>query len=142
MHLSTQLILYFIVSVILSPILLSLVAYFLKKQNLLDRPHLYKSEHGRSPAPYGAGVMILLILLIIAPVIFFFGNFSPLLEKRLLIVLIIGICISIVSFIDDMDTIGKSRIKIPPLARLIMQILVGAIIGLTSIKISYVTHIF
>jgi hypothetical protein len=44
MHLSTQLILFFIISLILSPIILSLVAYFLNRFKLLDRPHLYKSE--------------------------------------------------------------------------------------------------
>jgi len=46
----------------------------------------------------------------------------------------VGICISLISFIDDLDTIGKSRISIPPIARLIMQVCVGTIIGLTSIK--------
>lgn len=142
MHLSTQLILFFLASVIASPAILWIVAYFLKKKKLLDRPHLYKSEQGRSPAPYGAGIVLLITLLVITPLIFLFGDFSPLLEKRLMIVLMIGVMISIVSFIDDMDTIGKSPIKIPPIARLIMQIAVGAIIGLTSIKISYVTHVF
>ena len=41
-----------------------------------------------------------------------------------------------------MDTIGKSPVKIPPIVRLGMQIFVGAIIGLTSIKIAYVSNIF
>jgi UDP-N-acetylmuramyl pentapeptide phosphotransferase/UDP-N-acetylglucosamine-1-phosphate transferase len=76
-----------------------------------------------------------------SPLVFLFADFSPLLEKRLLIVLGVGVFISIISFIDDLDTIGKSRIKIPPLARLLMQISVGTIIGLTSIKISYMSHI-
>lgn len=62
------------------------------------------------------------ILLILTPLIFLFGDFSPLLEKRLLIVLIIGIVISLVSFFDDLDTIGKSPIKISPILRLLMQI--------------------
>lgn len=56
--------------------------------------------------------------------------------------LIIGGCITLVSFIDDMDTIGKSPIRVPPLFRLMMQIGVGAIIGLTSIKISYMSNVF
>lgn len=76
-----------------------------------------------------------------SPLVFLFADFSPLLEKRLLIVLGVGVFISIISFIDDLDTIGKSRIKIPPIARLLMQISVGTIIGLTSIKISYMSHI-
>lgn len=57
-----------------------------------------------------------------SPILFLFADFSPLLEKRLIIILIIGAIISIVSFIDDLDTIGQSRIKVPPIARLIMQI--------------------
>ena len=62
------------------------------------------------------------MLMILTPLIFLFGDFSPLLEKRLLIVLVIGIGISLVSFVDDMDTIGKSWIRVPPIARLLMQI--------------------
>ncbi len=76
-----------------------------------------------------------------SPIVFLFAGFSALLEHRLFIILIIGIVISAISFIDDLDTIGKSRIKIPPIARLLMQIGVGALVGLTSIKISYMSHI-
>ncbi len=76
-----------------------------------------------------------------SPVVFLFAGFSALLEHRLFIILIIGIVISVISFIDDLDTIGKSRIKIPPIARLLMQIGVGTLVGLTSIKISYMSHI-
>jgi UDP-GlcNAc:undecaprenyl-phosphate/decaprenyl-phosphate GlcNAc-1-phosphate transferase len=82
------------------------------------------------------------MLIILTPLLFLFGDFSPLLEKRLLIVLIIGIGISLVSFVDDLDTIGKSWIRVPPLVRLLMQIGVGAVIGLTSIKITYMSGLF
>lgn len=57
-----------------------------------------------------------------SPLIYLFADFSHLLEKRLAIVLIIGVVISLVSFIDDLDTIDRSRFKVPPLARLFMQI--------------------
>ncbi len=57
-----------------------------------------------------------------SPILFLFADFSPLLEKRLTIILIIGLIISVVSFIDDLDTIGRSYIKVPPMIRLIMQI--------------------
>lgn len=77
-----------------------------------------------------------------SPVVFLFGDLSSLLLKRFLIVLIIGICITVVSFLDDMDTIGKLPFHIPPIVRLMMQIGVGAIIGLTSIKISYISQFF
>ena len=56
--------------------------------------------------------------------------------------LIIGAFLTAISFIDDMDTIGKSPVKIPPIFRLLMQIAVGAIIGITSIKIAYISNIF
>ncbi len=133
-------IVFFFISLIASPLILRWVSWSLTRLGFLDRPHLYKTEKGRTPAPYGAGISILLTLLILAPCIYIFGGFTPLLERRLTIVLIVGICISLISFIDDLDTIGKSRISVPPIARLLMQICVGAIIGLTSIKISYVTH--
>lgn len=142
MLLFLQLITLFIISVILAPLVLRGVTFFLTRFWLLDRPHLYKSEKWRAPAPYGAGISILVMLLILTPLIFWFWEFSDLLEKRLLIVLIIGIGISLVSFIDDMDTIGKSPIRVPPIVRLLMQIGVGAIIGVTSIKISYVSGLF
>jgi UDP-GlcNAc:undecaprenyl-phosphate/decaprenyl-phosphate GlcNAc-1-phosphate transferase len=50
--------------------------------------------------------------------------------------------IALISAIDDLDTIGKSRFKVSPILRLLMQIGVGAIIGLTSIKISYMSSVF
>lgn len=81
-------------------------------------------------------------MLLLAPWVYGFGDFSDLFMKRFTIILIIGSLLSIVSFIDDMDTIGKSRIKVPPLVRLGMQIAVGAVIGITSIKIAYVSNIF
>lgn len=86
--------------------------------------------------------MIFLTLLILSPFVYIFGDFSIELQKKFAIILILGAFLTTISFIDDMDTIAKSPIKIPPIFRLIMQILVGAIIGLTSIKISYVSNIF
>lgn len=142
MSISLQIILILGISIFVSPLILQGVIYLLRKYKLLDRPHLYKSEAGRQPAPYGAGIAIFLTLLVLSPIIFSVFGFSPLLEKRLLIVLGIGALLSMVSFVDDLDTIGKSPIKVPPLFRLMMQIVVGAIIGLTSIKISYMSGAF
>lgn len=59
-----------------------------------------------------------------------------------MIFLLVGAIISVISFVDDMDTIAKSKIKIPPIFRLGMQILVGVIMGLTSFKIAYVSNLF
>ena len=142
MSLLPQILVFFIASIILSPLMIALVKWIAHKYSLLDRPHLYKSEAGRKPAPYSVGIVVFLTLLALSPLIYLFGDFSPLLEKRFTIVLVIGALISLISWIDDMDTIGKSPVKVPPLVRLGMQILVGLIIGLTSIKIAYVSNIF
>lgn len=131
----------FITSLILSPLILRGVSFLLRRYHILDRPHLYRSEIGRKPAPYGAGISIIVTLMVMSPLVFLVADFSLLLEKRLAIILGIGLIISIVSFIDDLDTIGKSKISIPPIVRLLMQIGVGLVIGLTSIKISYMSHI-
>ena len=75
----------FISSLIISPLILRGVSFLLKKYNLLDRPHLYKSEKWRSPAPYGAGISLIVMLLIMSPLLFLFADFTLLLEKRLII---------------------------------------------------------
>jgi UDP-GlcNAc:undecaprenyl-phosphate/decaprenyl-phosphate GlcNAc-1-phosphate transferase len=137
-----SLIIIFIISLIISPLVLIGVTSVLRKYQLLDRPHLYPSEWGRAPAPYGAGISIIITLLIIAPIIYIWWWFSDMLEHRFTIILSVAIVIALISGIDDLDTIGKSKIQVPPIIRLLMQIGVGAIIGLTSIKISYMTHIF
>ena len=82
---------------------------------------------------------------------------------KLLVIWGLAGLVTFVSFLDDLDTIYKfdrdiksgpkisaeelsninpTRFSVSPRVRLGMQILVGLIIGLTSIKISYVTNIF
>ena len=85
-------------------------------------------------------------------------------QSRLFILLVLGGIVTLVSFVDDLDTIykfdrtSKSDVKktaeelgkmrkdtpffVPAKVRLFMQIGVGAIIGITSIKISYISNIF
>lgn len=86
-----------------------------------------------------------------------------LLTDKLLVIWGLAGLVTLVSFLDDLDTIYKfdrdlksgpkisaedlsninpTRFSVSPRVRLGMQILVGLIIGLTSIKISYVTNIF
>lgn len=132
----------FALSTLGSYLLLQAVIVVWKKFKILDRPHLYKSEQGRAPAPYSAGVMLCFTLLLLSPIIYLFGDFSDLLIKRFTIVLVLGVFLSIVSFVDDMDTIGKSPVKIPPVFRLVMQVFIGMIVGITSIKIAYISNIF
>lgn len=132
----------FILASIVSFFLLKIIIFLWKKWKLLDRPHLYKSEQGRDPAPYSAGLLVYFTLLVLSPIIYIFGDFNELLLHRLTIVLVIGGLLNMISFIDDMDTIGKSLVKVPPVFRLGMQILIGAIIGITSFKIAYISNIF
>jgi hypothetical protein len=68
-----QFILIFIASLIISPLILHGVSFLLNRLSLLDRPHLYRSEKGRVPAPYGAGIAIIITLLILSPVVFIFA---------------------------------------------------------------------
>jgi hypothetical protein len=85
-------------------------------------------------------------------------------KHRLFIILILGAVVTFISFIDDLDTIhkfdreSKSDVKktaeelggmrrdtpffVPAKVRLMMQIGVGAIVGITSIKIGYISNIF
>ena len=122
--------------------LVHLILKFARKYDILDRPHLYKTENGRSPVPYGIGFAIIATLFLVAPVLPYLFEISPTLEKKLYIVLILAGIIWLISALDDLDTIGKSRLSVPPLARLIMQICVGLVIGITSIKISYISNFF
>ncbi len=121
---------------------LFLIEKLWKAKWILDRPHLYKTETGRDPVPYGIGIAIIMTLFLLSPLIPHVFNISQSLEHKLHIVLTLASIVAIVSFIDDLDTIGKSRWSVPPLFRLAMQIGVGVIIGVTSIKISYISNIF
>lgn len=132
----------FITACIISPLILLGVTTVLRKWNFLDRPHLYKSEIGRAPVPYGAGISILFTILVFVPILYGIIDFTPILEHRLYIIIILGVFIACISFFDDMETIGQSSLRIHPIFRLLMQIGVGIVIGLTSIKISYISNIF
>jgi UDP-GlcNAc:undecaprenyl-phosphate/decaprenyl-phosphate GlcNAc-1-phosphate transferase len=133
---------FFVASIVISPFVVAGVSALLRKYKIMDRPERYKSEKWREPAPYGIGISLFIILVIFGPIIIYFFPFSPILEKRLIIMLIVWWLLTLVSFIDDLDTIGRSRISVPPLFRLSIQILVWVIIGMTSIKISYISWMF
>ena len=142
MSVFTEIFAIFMASLIISPLIVKGVCFLLRKFGFLDRPEKYKTEKGRPAAPYSIGVSIFFILALFIPMVLVYWDFSPTLEKRLLIMLILGGVLTCISFIDDLDTIGKSRISVPPLFRLAMQIGIWAIIGMTSIKISYISWAF
>lgn len=139
MYFSIAIISFAILSLIVGYGILRLYTGLARYYGILDRPHLYTTERGREPAPYGIGIAIVMTLIVLSPLVPIIFDISPLLEKKLAIVLILASILAIVSSLDDLDTIGKSRISVPPLVRLIMQIGVGLVIGITSIKISYIS---
>ena len=137
-----SLILLFLFASVLSYCVLLGVKWVFRKIGLIDRPHLYPAEWKRPPAPYSIGIVIWITLVAMTPVILHFFDFTPILEKRLWIFVALGGLVTIVSFLDDLDTIGKIWFSVPPWVRLFFQIWVGATIGITSIKISYLSNIF
>ncbi|MCK9272640.1 hypothetical protein M0P65_03780 [Candidatus Gracilibacteria bacterium] len=123
-------------SVFSSAILTVFFIFLFRKLNFLDHPERYPHEGKRAPIPYGMGIALFTNFLLLSSL------FLDLSLKKLVIILILGFIILFISFIDDLDTISVTKIKIPPILRLILQIGVGAFIGITSIKIGYISNIF
>lgn len=96
------------------------------KFDILDNPKKYWKK--RKPIPYSMGIIFFLCFFILS---YFFVDYS----YKLLLIWIFWWVISIVSFYDDMVAMSAK-------ARLALQIIIGATIGITSIKIGYVSNIF
>lgn len=111
---------------ILSFLNIRIFSWVFYKFNLLDNPIKYKKE--RAPIPYSMGVIFFVCFFILS---YFFVDYN---YKLYLLWIFWGV-ITIVSFIDD-------RLNISPKIRLLMQIIIGWIIGLTAIKVWYVSNIF
>ncbi|MBP9779419.1 undecaprenyl/decaprenyl-phosphate alpha-N-acetylglucosaminyl 1-phosphate transferase [Candidatus Gracilibacteria bacterium] len=137
-----KIIILFLCSGIVSWILLEGISRLWRRWGIVDLPHLYENEGKRKPAPYSIGIILVIMILIFAPIISRVFDFSSLLVEKLEVIAGLAAIIGIVSFIDDLDTIKQSRIHIPPLFRLGLQIFVGLVIGITSIKITYISGIF
>ena len=96
------------------------------KFDILDNPKKYGKK--RSPIPYSMGIIFFLCFLILS---FVFVDYS----YKLLLIWLFGWVITLMSFADDMFALSAKK-------RLIMQIIIGAIIWVTSIKIGYISNIF
>jgi len=156
----TQIAIIFGISIVTSIVLMWVIRWGFTRVGFLDNPAPY--GHDRAPVPFSAGVLFFINFLILSAVLIPLmteGN-----KEKLFVVLVLGAIVTLVSFVDDLDTIfkfdraakcdvkrtpeelGKMRKKtpfeVPAKVRLAMQILVGAVIGLTSIKIGYVSNIF
>lgn len=136
LSLLTKSIFLFWVSLISTSIIIFLFDKLFRKIWLMDHPEKYPHEWNRKPVPYWMGVIIFLNFLLLSTV------FLDIWYKKLLIILVLWAIITIVSFIDDLDTIDIPHTKVPAIFRLVMQIWIWAIIWITSIKIWYISNIF
>lgn len=103
---------------------------------LLDHPERHRSSEGdRPPRPYGMGLALVLNYLLVSSLLLGIST------ERLIIIAILTVLITVVSFLDDMDTISLLGWSIPPAVRLLLQVIVGASVGITSIKIGYISNI-
>ncbi len=117
---------YFFSSICVSYILILFIQWFFKKIDILDNPKKYFKN--RKPIPYSVGIIFFISFSMLS-MLFIDWNY-----KLVLILWFWGI-ITAVSFLDDM--IGMSA-----KTRLLLQIIIGATIGVTSIKIGYVSNVF
>ncbi|MCD5380552.1 undecaprenyl/decaprenyl-phosphate alpha-N-acetylglucosaminyl 1-phosphate transferase [Candidatus Gracilibacteria bacterium] len=116
----------FLSSVILSFLVINFVKSVFYKWNILDNPKKYGKK--RDPIPYSMGIVLFISFFILS-----FLFIEP--NSKLFIIWGFGLFITVVSFIDDIFKVSAKK-------RLIMQVLIGAVIGVTSIKIGYVSNIF
>jgi len=113
-------------SISLSYLLIVCTSKAFTKFDILDNPKKYWKK--RKPVPYSMGIIFF--------VSFFLLSFlSVEYNFKLLLVWIFWALITAISFLDDM--IGMSAKM-----RLLIQILIWAVIWITSIKIGYVSNIF
>lgn len=122
----TNIFIVFIISIIVSYFLIIVFRNIFRKYNILDNPKKYNKK--RKAIPYSMGIVLFISFLLIS-------SFSV--EHSYKYYLIIGFwwIITFVSFIDDL-------LNVSPKIRLLIQIIIWAIIWITSIKIGYISNIF
>jgi len=96
------------------------------KYNILDNPKKYKLK--RAPIPYSMWVIFFVCFFLIS---YFFVDYN----YKLWLIWTFWFFITAISFIDDMLNVSAK-------IRLIFQIIIWAVIWITSIKIWYVSNIF
>lgn len=116
----------FIFTFCLSYIAIFLFSKLFYKLDILDNPKKYNKK--RSAIPYGIWIIFFIIFLISS---YFFIESN----SKLYLLWFFWALITTISFIDD-------RLKVSAQTRLIVQILIWAVIWITSIKIGYISNIF
>lgn len=119
-------ILIFSSAVILSYLSILLFSEIFFKLGIVDDPQKYGKK--RDPVPYSMGIVFSFVFFLVTAV---FVDY----HYKLWLIWFFGFLISLVSFVDD-------RLDLAPISRLLIQVLIGATIALTSIKIGYVSGIF
>ncbi len=115
-----------LVAAIISWLAIQAVLYLFPKVGLLDRPHKYGLK--RAPIPYYAGLAIFVAFWLTLAI------FLPF-DARFLGLLLISFLVLLISFWDDYR-------GVPPLLRLLMQLLVGVAIYLIGFKIESISNPF
>lgn len=117
----------FFSSILLSYFFIELFKYIFKKCKILDNPEKYGKK--RKAVPYSMWVIFFIVFFICS---YFFVEVH---NMKLYLIWVFWAIITVLSFIDDM-------IDVSPKIRLFFQILIWAIIWITSIKIWYISNIF
>lgn len=121
-----ELITLFLLSTVLSTILIIAFSKLFYKYKILDNPKKYLKK--RASIPYSMGIVFFFSFFIIS---FFFIDYN----YKLGLIWVFWFFITSISFMDDI-------LNVSPKIRLFFQILIWAIIWITSIKIWYISNIF
>jgi len=116
----------FVSSALFSFVMIQFMTRVFYKLNILDNPKKYWKK--REPIPYSMWIVFFICFSILS---FLFIEYN----SKLMLIWCFGLFITVISFIDDLFQVSAKK-------RLIMQILIWAVIGVTSIKIGYVSNIF
>ena len=116
----------FIISLIFSFIIIVFIKKLFYKLKILDNPKKYNKK--RKPVPYSTGIIFFICFFIMS---YFFIEHN----QKLYLIWWFGFIITLISFIDDLFQVSAKK-------RLIMQVIIWAVIWITSIKIWYISNIF
>ena len=116
----------FWLSIILSLILILSFKNLFYKLKILDNPKKYWLK--RKPIPYAMGIIFFIVFFLMS---LYFVDYN----FKLWLIWVFWFFITWISFIDD-------RLNVSAKIRLIFQIIIWAVIWLTSIKIGYISNIF
>lgn len=121
----------FLLSIIVWYLLIKLFMKLFYKFDILDNPQKYGFK--RDPIPYSMGVVFFIWFFLLS----FFSVQLGYLEYnfKIWLIWVFWFFITSISFLDD-------RLDVSPKIRLFFQILIWAIIWITSIKIWYISNIF